>query len=139
MGLYIVGDSAYALRPYLLVPYDNALAKSSNDVFNYYLSRNRIYVECAFGEIDRRWGFFWRPLEGRLSNHKITIDAALRLHNFIVSERLDDEEEDDDDIDETTELERLSDVYQQHHPESLLGVYYEDDLSTTVKPIGRPK
>ena len=41
-------------------------------------------MECAFGEVDRRWGIFWRPLEGALEHHKYTIDAALRLHNFIV-------------------------------------------------------
>ena len=73
-GLYIVGNSAYALRLYLLALYDNATPGSKEDTFNYYLSSNRIYVECAFGEIDRRWGIFWRPLEGALENQKYTID-----------------------------------------------------------------
>ena len=61
-GLYLVGDSAYAIRLYLLVPYDNARPGSKEDSFNFFLSSKRIYVECAFGEIDRRWGIFWKPL-----------------------------------------------------------------------------
>ena len=35
-GLYIVGDSAYAIRSYLLVPFDNAPPKSKEDAFNFF-------------------------------------------------------------------------------------------------------
>ena len=86
-GFYIFGDSAYAMRVYLLTPYDNPAPGSPEDNFNYFLSSNRIYVECAFGEIDRRWGIFWRRLEGDLCHHKYVIDSAMRLHNFIVDNR----------------------------------------------------
>ena len=48
----LVGDSAYSIRSFLLVPYDNAKPYSKEDNFNYFLSSCRIYVECAFGEID---------------------------------------------------------------------------------------
>ena len=54
-GVYIVGDSAYALRNYLLTPYDNAGPGTAEDTFNFYQSSCRIWVECCFGEIDRRW------------------------------------------------------------------------------------
>ena len=30
---------------------------------------------------------FWRPLVGSLKGHQDTIDAALRLHNYIVDYR----------------------------------------------------
>ena len=63
-GVYIVGDSAYALRSYLLTPFDNAEPGTPEDTFNFYQSSCRIWVECAFGEIDRRWGIFWKRLEG---------------------------------------------------------------------------
>ena len=87
-GLYLVSDSAYAIRSYLLVPYENAQPGSKQYSFNYFLSRNRIYVECAFREIDRRWGIFWSPLTGALlDNHQYVIDSALCLHNFIVDYR----------------------------------------------------
>ena len=86
-GLYLVGDSAYSIRGFLLTPYENAQPNSREDAFNYFLSNQRIYVECAFGEIDRRWGIFWKRLEGNLTNHKDTIDACLRLHNYIINYR----------------------------------------------------
>ena len=82
MGFYIVGDSANALRSYLLCPYDSTEPGSPEDAFNYYLSSNRIYVECCFGEVDRRWGILWRPIEGKLHKKKYVVDACLRLHNY---------------------------------------------------------
>ena len=86
-GLYIIGDSTYAMRSYLLTPYNNARPGSSEDSFNLFISSSRIFVECAFGELDCRWGIFWKPLEGNLENHQYTIDSAFRLHNFIIEHR----------------------------------------------------
>ena len=85
--LYLIGDSAYSLRPFLLCPYDKAKSGTAEDVFNFMLSSNRIFVECAFGEIDARFGIFWKPLHFRLVRHQFIIDACLRLHNFIVDYR----------------------------------------------------
>ena len=138
-GLYIVGDSAYSLKGFLLTPYDNALPSSKEDSFNYFLSRMRIYVECTFGEVDRRWGIFWRPLEGSLDQHKYTIDAALRLHNYIVDyreatttttttttttgmleqERMRTRERD--------ELDHACDDFRRANPFTPIGVFDEDD------------
>ena len=84
---YLVGDSAYALRPFLLTPYDNAAPGSPEDSFNYFQSASRIYVECAFGEITMRWGIFWTPLMFNLDKDRYVIDAAFRLHNFVVDYR----------------------------------------------------
>ena len=88
LGLYILGDSAYSIRFFLLVPFDNASAHSVEDGFNYHLSTCRIWVECAFGEIDMRWGILWRALPFSLRNNVKVIDAAMRLHNFIVAYRM---------------------------------------------------
>ena len=74
-GLYLVGDSAYSLRTFLLCPYDNTHTCTEEDTFNFYLSSARIYIECAFGKIDRRLGIFWRPLEDSMESHQYTIDA----------------------------------------------------------------
>jgi hypothetical protein len=87
LGLYFVGDSAYSIRSFLQVPYDNAVPQSAEDCFNYHLSTCRIWVECAFGEIDMRWGILWRPLQFGLEKNIKVIDAALRLHNFIILRR----------------------------------------------------
>ena len=44
-------------------------------------------MECAFGEIDLRWGIFWSPLRFSLKHNCNVIDAAMNLHNFIVDFR----------------------------------------------------
>ena len=74
---YFVGDSAYGLRSFLLVPYDNAKPGSSEDAFNFYLSSIRIYVECTFGEIDMCWGIFRKGLCFDMKHMRATIDVPL--------------------------------------------------------------
>ena len=87
LGYYILGDSAYAIESFVLPPYDAASPKSSEDDFNFYHSSARITVECAFGEIDLRWGIFWKRLTCSLANATLIIEGAMRLHNFLVDYR----------------------------------------------------
>ena len=54
LGYFLLGDSAYALESFILVPYDSPSPKTAEDDFNFYHSSARITVECAFGEIDLR-------------------------------------------------------------------------------------
>ena len=135
-GLYFVGDSAYSIRNFILCPFDNVKPNSKEDNFNFFLSSQRIYVECAFGEIDRRWGVFWKPLEGSLYNHKNTIDAAMRLHNFIVDYREEMKSDGmgiDDDGFDTRELMYDSDEFNLNNAGVTLGVFGDD-----TRPGGRP-
>ena len=44
-------------------------------------------MECAFGEIDLRWGIFWKRLSTSLDNTFIVIEGAMRIHNFLVDYR----------------------------------------------------
>ena len=67
-----------------MTPYDNAMHGTEEDNFNFFHSSSRIVVECAFGEIDLRWGILWRPLQFSLDLNCKVIDACMRLHNFIV-------------------------------------------------------
>ena len=83
-GLYFIGDSAYSLRSFLLTPYDNAAHGSAEDNYNFFHSSSRIAVECCFGEVDLRFGIFWRPLKFSLRINCFIVDACLRLHNFIL-------------------------------------------------------
>ena len=87
LGYYFIGDSAYALRSFIHTPYDNALHGTPEDNYNFFHSSARISVECAFGEIDLRWGIFWRPLQYSLRRNIQIIDACMRLHNFIIDHR----------------------------------------------------
>lgn len=88
-GFYLIGDSAYAQRPFLITPYDNAKPGTKKDAFNFHLSSCRIYVECAFGEMYKRWGILWRPLSFKLCNSIRIIESIFRLHNMIIQFELD--------------------------------------------------
>lgn len=86
-GFHFIGDSAYALKSFLLTPYDNAVHGSAEDNYNFFHSSSRISVECCFGEIDLRFGIFWQPLKYSLDMNCAVIDACFRLHNFIIDHR----------------------------------------------------
>ena len=134
-NFYLIGDSAYSLRPWILTPYDNAKSKSPEDTFNFMHSSCRIQVECAFGEIDARWGIFWRPLKFKLCQHKFIIDACLRLHNFVVDYRennnCDDDNEDEMELFQREELE-----FMRSNPDEIVGVYGNGAIGT-VEMRGR--
>ena len=87
LGYYILGDSAYAIESFILTPYDGASPQTAEDDFNFYQSSARITVECAFGEIDLRWGIFWKRLTCSLDHASVIIEGAMRLHNFIIDYR----------------------------------------------------
>ena len=50
----ILGDSAFELKPWLLKPYSNAVLTEKQKNFNYRLSRARMIIESAFGQIKGR-------------------------------------------------------------------------------------
>jgi len=87
-GLFLVGDSAYPIYSFLQVPYDQQEVENdpvgAKDGCNYHLSADRIYIECAFGELVMRWGIFWRTLRFNLKKNGNIILAAMLLHNFII-------------------------------------------------------
>ena len=86
-GYFLLGDSAYGIESFLLPPYPNTSPKTPEDDFNFYQSSARITVECAFGEIDLRWGIFWKRLCMSLDNAADIIEGAMHLHNFLVNYR----------------------------------------------------
>ena len=91
-GYYLIGDSAYSIRSFLITPFDDAMHGTAEDNFNYFHSSSRISIECTFGEIDMRWGILWRPLAFSMKHNTQVIDACLRLHNFIVDFREENQE-----------------------------------------------
>mgnify|MGYP001810441820 CR=1 FL=1 len=86
-GLYLVGDSAYNLTPFILVPYctDDIRNDRSDvyDTFNFFLSSARINIECAFGELVSRWGILWRTLRFDLGKCQRIVQVCMLVHNFI--------------------------------------------------------
>jgi hypothetical protein len=53
-GFFLIGDKAYPLLVYLLVPFDKPGSLSAEDAFNFWLSNSRIQIECAFGECQQQ-------------------------------------------------------------------------------------
>jgi hypothetical protein len=86
-GFYFIGDSAYAIKSFLLPPFNDVMHGTPEDNFNFFHSSARIAVECAFGEIELRWGILWRPLQCSLKHNCQIIDACMQLHNFVVEYR----------------------------------------------------
>jgi hypothetical protein len=86
---YFVGDDAYCADTQMVVPYPgNHMFQSSHDNFNYYQSSTRINIECAFGQLVRRWGIFWRKMEGSLRCINEKVMACILLHNIIREHQL---------------------------------------------------
>ena len=86
-GLFFLGDSAYGIKLVPLPPYDSPLSQSPEDNYNFFHSSARITVECAFGEIDLRWGIFWKRLCGSIDTNIMICEGAMHLHNFLVDYR----------------------------------------------------
>jgi hypothetical protein len=86
-GFYFICDSAYAIKSFLIPPFNDVVHGTAEDNFNFFHSSARIAVECAFGEIELRWGILWRHLQCSLAHNCQIIDACMRLHNFIVEYR----------------------------------------------------
>ena len=92
----------------MLTPYLQPLPKSPEDAFNFYHSSARITVECAFGEIDLRWGIFWKRIMCSLENLAVIIVGAVCLHNYIVDYRDEKKMESDMHIDRNVFVTSLS-------------------------------
>jgi hypothetical protein len=76
--------SSYAIKSFLIPPFNDVVHGTAEDNFNFFHSSARIAVECAFGEIELRWGILRRPLQCSLAHNCQIIDACMRLHNFIM-------------------------------------------------------
>ena len=113
-------------------PYDNAYPQTPEDSFNYFLSSAHIFVEWCFGEVDRRWGILWGPIEGNLHRKKFIIDACLRLHNYLVEDRLSNEETNELDEDEIEKLDEIQDEFEAENPFEQLSFVCWSDIETTT-------
>ena len=86
-GVYLLGDSGYPCRDYLLTP---ILAPSNEKERNYNSShtRTRNCVERAFGVLKRRFACLSIPIRTKLQNTKRMVMACVILHNIAVSRRV---------------------------------------------------
>ncbi|XP_065414155.1 uncharacterized protein LOC135973716 [Chrysemys picta bellii] len=84
MPIVILGDPAYPLMPWFMKPYTGSL-DSSQDLFNYMLSKCRMVVECAFGRLKVRWRSLLTRIDLSQANIPIVIAACCACHNICES------------------------------------------------------
>ena len=80
---FLVGDKAYPLQSWLLIPYPGQGISKEQRIFNYRLSRPRRVIENAFGILNARWRVFMQPIQSTVEKTDQIVKATICLHNFL--------------------------------------------------------
>jgi hypothetical protein len=85
-GNFLVGDDAFALKPYFMNAYKNCNRPLTQEesIFNYRLSRARRSVEKVFSILLSRLRCLDRKLAVKLGTVNKLVSAACALHNWLV-------------------------------------------------------
>ena len=67
----ILGDGVFSLRSWIMKSHGDAVLTPEKAYFNYCLSRARIIMEGAFGELKGRFGVLFRKCESKRETVKI--------------------------------------------------------------------
>lgn len=78
---FIVADQAYPALTWLKKPYGRIL-NNNMKLFNKSLSKGRIVVELAFGQLKGRWRCLLKENDCNIDHLKIQVLACCILHNF---------------------------------------------------------
>ena len=79
----ILRDSAFIFQSWLIKPYTSALLTSSQQYFNYRLSRARMVIEEAYGELKGRWRVLQRKCESAMMKSETTHVRVLCCITFV--------------------------------------------------------
>jgi hypothetical protein len=84
LGLWIAADDAYPTSEYLVSPYSTHACRldKSKDDFNFFQSRCRINVECAFGILVEKFGILRRAMSSTLPHNIKVCQVCMKLHNL---------------------------------------------------------
>lgn len=80
--VFLLGDPAYPLLPYIMKEYAGGGATAQEQYFGYKLRSARMVSECAFGRLKGRFGIFRRPMDTNMDDLPYVVYACFVLHNF---------------------------------------------------------
>jgi hypothetical protein len=86
-GRFINGDDAYACSEQVVTPYPGKNQSADRDGFNFWQSRVRIEIECAFGLLHARWGVLWRPIQLSTDKVPMMMMVLVKLHNMCIDDQ----------------------------------------------------
>ncbi|XP_055307884.1 putative nuclease HARBI1 [Sitodiplosis mosellana] len=81
----IVADDAFALRPYLMKPFNFRGQDQSEQIYNYRLSRARRMVESTFGMLASKFRLLRTTIELSEQNVKLCVLAICSIHNWLAT------------------------------------------------------
>ncbi|XP_055390197.1 putative nuclease HARBI1 [Condylostylus longicornis] len=82
---HLIGDGAYALQTYMMVPFkENGFLTECESKYNTALSSTRVFVEQAFGILKKKWRMLNHLELQNIKVSKTIIMASIVLHNIII-------------------------------------------------------